>query len=187
MWPASHQTLCINTAGLGLCWHVVTTLWNAVSCSHHLSPSPPLSSPPLFSQSPTTLSAPLTNCSNQWRMSILYIIYTGSMIWCPTLSYYPDTGLICPCPINVIGPCLFLLMPTARLGSDKYEFYNSLTWLMWDSNSNLFAWEACALPIKPPWGKFQSWWLISLPHFIAHCPILAMPNSRLASNEGIKL
>ena len=34
------------------------------------------------------------------------------------ISYYPDTELACPFPI--------LLMPSARLGSNKYQFYKLL-------------------------------------------------------------
>ena len=36
----------------------------------------------------------------------------------PTQAHYPDTVLTSPCPI--------LLMPSTRLGSDKYQFCKSL-------------------------------------------------------------
>ena len=45
----------------------------------------------------------------------------------PTQSHYPDTELTSPCPI--------LLMPTTKLGSDKYQFYKSLVWLDYEPKS----------------------------------------------------
>ena len=55
------------------------------------------------------------------------------MTWCHTHSHYPDTEPTTPHPI--------LLMPNARLGSDKYQFYKSLVLLdqdskMWGPDSN---------------------------------------------------
>ena len=43
----------------------------------------------------------------------------------PTHPHYDNGVLISPCPI--------LLMMSARLSSDKYQFCTSLIWLSWDS------------------------------------------------------
>ena len=43
---------------------------------------------------------------------------TGTMTQGPIQSHYPDSELTSSCPI--------LLMPSARLESDKYQFYKSL-------------------------------------------------------------
>ena len=58
------------------------------------------------------------------------------------LSYYPDTELTCPCPI--------LLMPSARLGRNKYQFYKPLVCLDQEANSQSSTSEAHSLPIEPP-------------------------------------
>ena len=47
--------------------------------------------------------------------------------WYPTQSHYPDTELTSSCPI--------ILMPSARLGSNKCNICMSLIWLDWDLNS----------------------------------------------------
>ena len=60
----------------------------------------------------------------------------------PTLSRYPDTELTSPCPN--------LLIPSARLGSDKHQFYKSLVWLDWEPNSRSPTRDASALTIRPP-------------------------------------
>ena len=56
--------------------------------------------------------------------------------------------------------CPILLMPTARLGSDKSNILKSLVWLDWDSNFWLSVWEACTLPIWPlrPFGRGAWTW-----------------------------
>ena len=51
----------------------------------------------------------------------------GSMTKYSPQSHYPVTKLTSPCPI--------LLMPGIRLGSNKYQFYNSLVWLGQELNS----------------------------------------------------
>ena len=51
-----------------------------------------------------------------------------------TQSHYPDTELTTP----------ILIMPSARLGSDRHTFCNSL-----ESNSRPSTMEACALPTWP--------------------------------------
>ena len=65
---------------------------------------------------------------------------TGTMTQLPTQSHYPDTVITNPYPI--------LIMLIARLGREKYQFYKSLVWLGWDSNSRLHAREACTLPVS---------------------------------------
>ena len=49
--------------------------------------------------------------------------------WYPTRSYYPDSTITSPYPI--------LYLSSARLGSNKYQFYKSLVWVdalpMWKS------------------------------------------------------
>ena len=57
----------------------------------------------------------------------------------PTQSHYLDTELTTPCPI--------LLMSSARLGSDKYNFYKSSLSLEREGTSWFLA---CALAIRPP-------------------------------------
>ena len=59
---------------------------------------------------------------------------TRTMTQYPTQSHYPDTEPTSPCPI--------LLMPSARLGSDTYQFDKSLVWLDREANSRS---PACAL------------------------------------------
>ena len=39
---------------------------------------------------------------------------SSSMTWYPTQSHYPDT--------EPASPCSILIMPSARLGNDKYQF-----------------------------------------------------------------
>ena len=56
--------------------------------------------------------------------------------------HYPDTGLTNPCPILVI--------PSARLGSEKHTFCKPLVWFDQNSNSRPYIWEACTLLIWPP-------------------------------------
>ena len=51
----------------------------------------------------------------------------GNFILLPLWETRPPT----PCP-NIpqrTSPCLILIMPSARLGRDKYQFYKSLVWL----------------------------------------------------------
>ena len=67
--------------------------------------------------------------------------YQGTMTQYPTQAHYPDT--------DVISPCRILLMPSTRLGSDKYQFYKTLFWLERKPNSGSPAPKASALPIRP--------------------------------------
>ena len=67
---------------------------------------------------------------------------TGAMTRIPTESQYPDTELSSPCSILTMG--------SARLGRAKYQFYKSLVWLGWDSNSQHSAWEAWAIMCSHP-------------------------------------
>ena len=67
---------------------------------------------------------------------------TGSMTPYPTQPHYPDTEPTSPSPN--------LLMLSARLGSEKYQFYNSLVWLDREANSWSSSFEARVLPIQPP-------------------------------------
>ena len=46
---------------------------------------------------------------------------------CHSIMYYSDT--------EPTSPCLILLLPGVRLGSDKYQLCKSLAWPRWDSNS----------------------------------------------------
>ena len=39
---------------------------------------------------------------------------TSTLSQCPTQWHYPDTELVCPCPMRI--------MPSAMMGSDKYKF-----------------------------------------------------------------
>ena len=75
---------------------------------------------------------PICDSAHSWQL------YTGAplrkqashtMTWYPTQSYCPDTELTSSCPI--------LLMPSARLGNDKYRVYNyrSLVWLNGEKKS----------------------------------------------------
>ena len=61
-----------------------------------------------------------------WLYSAARLGYqaTTTMIQYPTQSHYPDTELTRPCPI--------LLMLRAMLGTEKYQFCNSLFWLDWE-------------------------------------------------------
>ena len=52
---------------------------------------------------------------------------TGTMTWYLTQSHYPDTEPTSPCPI--------LLIPSARLRSDKYQFDKLMVWLNGEPNS----------------------------------------------------
>ena len=65
---------------------------------------------------------------------------TGTMIWDPTQSLYPDGDT----EINL--PYIILLILSTRLGS----FYNSLVWLDQQPNFWSSTHKACALPIRPP-------------------------------------
>ena len=67
---------------------------------------------------------------------------TSTMTSYPIQSHYPDTELISPCPI--------LLMPSARLGSDKYQFYESLVWLDQETSSWSPTHKGGVLLIQPP-------------------------------------
>ena len=51
-----------------------------------------------------------------------------------------------PCYPTVTSPCPILLTPSAKLGSNKYQF--SLFYLGWGLNSRSPARVVCALPIK---------------------------------------
>ena len=48
---------------------------------------------------------------------------TSTMIWYPTQSHYPDT--------EPTSPCFILIMPSTRLGSDKYTFLSHWFWVAW--------------------------------------------------------
>ena len=66
---------------------------------------------------------------------------TSTMIQNPTQSHYHDAKLTSPCHIRV--------MPSAWVGSNKSQFYKSLVWHGWDSNSQPSAMEAYYVPIGP--------------------------------------
>ena len=83
---------------------------------------------------PATLSATSQSCPTEIDTRLSAPGY-------PTQSHYPDTLLTSPCPI--------LLLSSARLDSDKYNFYKLLAWLRWDSISQHSAQKACTLPIRP--------------------------------------
>ena len=73
---------------------------------------------------------PTTDSVHPWRLyraSPLRDHASGIMTQYPTQSYYHDTELTSPRPI--------LIMQSARLGSEKYQFCNSLDWLDWELNS----------------------------------------------------
>ena len=64
-----------------------------------------------------------------------------------TQLYYPNSEPTSPCPA--------LLMASARLGSDDYQFYKSLVWLSEEPNSWSTTREASSLPIRqsrPIWN-----------------------------------
>ena len=63
-----------------------------------------------------------------WLYSAAQLGYqAASTMTCTTQSHYPDTEPTSPCPI--------LLMLSANLGSDKYQFYKSLVWIDHEPNS----------------------------------------------------
>ena len=66
---------------------------------------------------------------------------TTTMTQHPTQSHYPTTELTSPCPI--------LLMSSARLGSNKYQFYKSLVWLDQEPNAPISHTRGHILPIWP--------------------------------------
>ena len=70
----------------------------------------------------------------------------STITWFPIQSHYPDAEIT----IHI------LVMSSARLGSDKYQFCKSLVWLDWDSNSLPSLHEACILPSWPP--HLAMWW-----------------------------
>ena len=83
-------------------------------------------------------------CVHSWQLysaAPLTDHATGTITWYPTQSHYPDTELPSPCPI--------LLMPSARLCSDKYQFDKFLVWLSPHSNSRPSTQEAFTVPIRP--------------------------------------
>ena len=98
----------------------------------------------------------LRSYQDLWQCTViamLYIIRAASqedqaykthhdLMTYPTESHYHDTELTSPGHI--------LLMLSARLGSDKYQFCKSLVRLDQESNSQPSAREAIALPIRPP-------------------------------------
>ena len=67
---------------------------------------------------------------------------TGIITLYPSQSQYPGTELTSLFP--------FLLMPNTWLGSYMYQFYKSLVWLDWKSDSRSFARIVRVLPIRPP-------------------------------------
>ena len=66
-----------------------------------------------------------------WFILVIYI----------SLRYYHSNYHLRQCPI--------LLMPSATLGSGKYQFYKSLVWLNWELSSRSPTREACVPPIRP--------------------------------------
>ena len=71
----------------------------------------------------------------------------STMTWYPTQSHYPVTEPTSPCPI--------LLMPSTKLGSNKYHFCKSLVWHDWESNS-----RSPAGVFIPPRPFFTLGWLV---------------------------
>ena len=65
---------------------------------------------------------------------------TSTMNWYRIQSHYPNTELT--------SPYLILLMPSARLRSDKYRFDKSLVWFDWEPNLWSPTCEAPAQPIR---------------------------------------
>ena len=57
------------------------------------------------------------------------------------LGHYPDT--------EPTSPCSILVMPSTKLSHSNYQFYKSLLWLCWDSNSWPSAREGCAQHTGP--------------------------------------
>ena len=76
--------------------------------------------------------APTCDSAHSWQIhsaanAILGNQATGTMTQYPTQSQYPDTELPSPCPM--------LLMSSARLGYEKFKFYESLVRFDWELNS----------------------------------------------------
>ena len=123
-------------------WHhdrisnTVTLSWH---CAPLLLPSPRLSSNNyqlVACWSFTSLYHLRSYQNGYWLEMVHSQLYYAASLWdqaagtitrYPTQWHYPDIMLTSPCPI--------LLMPSARLDSDKYQFYKSLSQLGWYSNS----------------------------------------------------
>ena len=78
-----------------------------------------------------TTSKVISRRVSTWDSVCLWWLYStaplGNLTTSALTQYhlnYPDTELT--------SCCLILLMPSARLGSSKYQLYNSLTWLHQD-------------------------------------------------------
>ena len=97
-----------------------------------------------------------------------------------THSHYPDTEPTSLCPI--------LLMPSDRLGSDKYEFDKSLVWLDQEPNSWSPACKASTLLIQ---GLSWLWVILYIcnacwNYVKINEDIIACPGPGLWSSDGIK-
>ena len=65
---------------------------------------------------------------------------TSTLVWYLVQSHYPDTELTSPHPV--------LLMSSAKLRGDKYQFCKVLLWFDRELNSRSTTREACALTIR---------------------------------------
>ena len=87
---------------------------------------------------------------------------TMTSSWYPLRSYYPNIEETSPCPI--------LIMPSAWLGSDKYQYFKSLVWL--DQGLNLWG-------LNPPISQTRRRMLYSfLPSYLVmgkHAQLAAQP------------
>ena len=96
--------------------------------------------------------APTCDSSHSWRLNSAASLgqqAAGTMTCYPTQSHYPHTEPTSPCPI--------LIMPSIRLGSNKYQFLSH--WFdstkvrkceVWIRTRDLPEREADTLPIRPP-------------------------------------
>ena len=115
----------------------------------------------------------------------------GTMTCYPSMAHYPDTQPTNPCPV--------LIMLSARLGSDMYQFSKSLVWLNQSSKTvrsrfepitfrflDLPEREADALLIRPPqlvnrichyWSPLCIAWWHACNHYIS------MPSLQISPDQ----
>ena len=82
---------------------------------------------------------------HSWRIYVAALLddqTVCTMVRYYTQPHYSDTLLISRYPV--------LLLPIVWLGSEKCQFYKSLVWLGWVSNSKSSKWEVDTLSIWPP-------------------------------------
>ena len=99
----------------------------------------------------------ITMRTNLWECTLRATFHSASQFRKPghqqhdlishSVTYYPDTVITSPCPI--------LLMPSARLSSDKDKLCKSLVWFDLVSNCWPFKWAAL-YRFRPPSAVFFS-------------------------------